>query len=146
MHFGAALLRSVAACAVAGGVGFVSAPARSADLPVKASLLTGCVQAVDGINGKVSAFGGSFAHDGLFGGAGSLSVPLGCEFGAQIDGSAASFDGRFLDTIAGHLFWRNPAKGLIGVYGSYTYWDQIGGVHANHFGPEGELYYGQWTL
>jgi hypothetical protein len=146
MHCGDVFWRSIIAGAVIGGAGLLAAPARSADLPVKAPALTGCVQAVDGINGKVTAFGGSFAHDGLFGGAGSLSAPLGCEFGAQIDGSAASFDGRFLGTVAGHLFWRNPAKGLLGVYGSYTHWDQIGGVHANHIGPEGELYYGRWTL
>jgi hypothetical protein len=106
----------------------------------------GCVQAVDGINGKVSGVGGSVDHNGLYGGAASLSVPLGCEWGVQIDGSAASFEGRFLGTIAGHLFWRDPAKGLLGIYGNYSHWDQAGGVRADHIGPEAEWYVGRWTL
>ena len=38
-------------------------------------------------------------------------MPLGCEFGAQIDLNGGSFDGRFIGTVAGHLFWRNPAQG-----------------------------------
>jgi hypothetical protein len=142
----AGMLRSVVACAVVGGIGLFVAPAYSADLPVKAPTRVGCAQAVDGVNGKVSGFGGSFANDSLYGGMGSLSVPLACEFGAQLDASAASFDSRFLGTIGGHLFWRDPAKGLIGVYGSYTYWDQAGGVRAGHVGPEAEWYLGRWTL
>ena len=133
--------------AVVAGASLVSGAANSADLPVKAPLQpAGCAQAVDGINGKVSGFGGSYFKDTIYGGAGSVSLPLGCEFGAQIDGSAASLDNRFLGTIAGHLFWRDPSKGLLGVYSSYTNWKQFGGVHANHIGPEGELYYGRWTL
>ena len=44
------------------------------------------------------------------------------------------------------MFWRNPAQGLIGAYGDFTDWDRFGGVHAGHAGPEGELYYGQWTV
>jgi hypothetical protein len=139
------LLRAVTAFAVIGGVSFVSIAAFSADMPTKAPPV-GCIQAVDGINGKVAGLGGSFADKGIYGGLGSFSMPLGCEFGVQIDGSAGSFDSRFLGSAAGHLFWRDPAKGLLGVYGSYTFWDQAGGVRANHIGPEGELYYGRWTL
>ena len=146
MRCDAVFWRSIVAGAVVGGVGFLSAPARSADLPTKAPARAGCVQAVDGVNGKVAGFGGSFANHGIYGGMGSLTLPLGCEFGVQIDGTAASFDGRFLGSIGGHLFWRDPSKGLLGAYGSYTFWDQAGGVRANHIGPEGELYYGRWTL
>ena len=140
------MLRSLVACAAVGGLGLFAAPAWSADLPVKAPPRAGCVQAVDGINGKVSALGGSFSNNSLYGGMGSLSVPLACEFGVQLDASAASFDSRFLGTVGGHLFWRDPSKGLIGVYGSYTYWDQAGGVRAAHVGPEAEWYLGRWTL
>jgi hypothetical protein len=143
MRWGVALFSSAVAVAAAG---LFSVPALSADLPTKAPAMAGCVQAVDGINGKLAGYGGSSADKGLYGGSGAVAIPLGCEFGAQIDGSAASFDRRFLGTIAGHLFWRNPTKGLIGLYGSYTDWDQAGGVHANHVGGEGEYYFGQWTL
>lgn len=143
MRFDKVLLCSAVVFAAAG---LISAPARSADLPTKALAMTGCAQAVDGLNGKLAGYGGSLENKGLYGGSGSLALPLACEFGAQVDGSGASFDSRFLGTVAGHLFWRNPAKGLLGIYGSYTSWDQAGGVHASHIGGEGEYYFGQWTL
>ena len=95
---------------------------------------------------KLAGLGGSYSNEGIYGGLGSIAMPLGCEFGVQIDGSAGSFDNRFLGSTAGHLFWRDPTKALLGVYGSYTYWDQVGGVRANHVGPEAELYMGRWTL
>jgi hypothetical protein len=141
-----ALLRSVAACMIFAGVSLASGAARSADLPVKAPAMSGCVQAVDGVNGKLAGLGGSFADHSLGGALGSLSMPLGCEWGFQLDATAASFDGRFLGAGAGHLFWRDPAKALFGVYGSYTYWDQVGGVRIGHVGPEAEWYLGRWTL
>ena len=103
-------------------------------------------RAVDGINGKVEALGGSYATKGLYGTLGSLSLPLGDQFGVQIDGAAGSFDSRFIGMGGAHLFWRNPQQGLIGVYGDYTRWDQYGGVHYSHIGPEGEAYLGRWTL
>jgi hypothetical protein len=140
------LLHIVAAFAVIGAMSLISGAAFSADMSTKAPASAGCVQAVDGINGKVAGWGGSFNNKSIYGGSGGLSLPLGCQFGAQIDGTAASFDGRFLGSIGGHLFWRDPAKGLLGLYGSYTFWDQVGGVRANHIGPEGEWYYGRWTL
>lgn len=123
----------------------VSGAARSADMPTKAPH-AGCVQAVDGINGKVAGLGGSFANKGVYGALGSVSLPLGCEFGVQIDALGGSFDKRFLGAGAGHLFWRDPAKALLGAYGSYTYWNQVGGVRIGHVGPEAEMYLGRWTL
>src|SRR5665213_3832287 len=141
-------LRSCVAYAVLLGIGSIPGVTYGADvLPVKAPQQAGCAQAVDGINGKVSTLGGSFANNGVYGGMGSLGLPLGCELGAQIDGTAASFDKRFLGSIAGHIFWRDPAKALVGLYGSYTYWNSnVGGVNSNHIGPEGEVYMGRWTL
>ncbi len=44
------------------------------------------------------------------------------------------------------IFWRDPARGLIGLYGSYSAWDKYGGVHATHLAAEGEAYWGRWTL
>ncbi len=51
--------------------------------------------AVDGINGKVTGFGGGANHtSGLYGGVGSLSLPLAQRYGLQIDGGIiGSFDG-----------------------------------------------------
>jgi hypothetical protein len=103
-------------------------------------------RAVDGINGKVEGFGGSYATKGLYGAAGSLSAPLADKFGVQLDAGAGSFANRFIGALGGHLFWRDPRKGLIGLYGDYTRWDQYGGVHVGHFGVEGEAYLGRWSL
>lgn len=120
----------------------------AADMATKAppSSSANCVQAVDGVNGKIGGFGGSAANHSYAGSEGSVSLPLGCEFGAQIDGLASSFDNRFLAGAAAHLFMRNPAQGLLGVYGDYLNWDQFGGVRVGHIGGEGELYNGQWTV
>ena len=103
-------------------------------------------RAVDGVNGKVEGFGGAYATKGLYGGAGSLSVPLTDSYGLQIDGAAGSFSNRFIGSIGGHLFWRDPSRGLVGLYGDYAHWDEYGGVHVSHVGGEGEAYFGRWTL
>ncbi len=102
--------------------------------------------AVDGINGKIDGFGGSFASKGIAGAKGSLSVPIGGQFGLQIDGAAGTFDSKSFGAIAGHLFWRNPAQGLIGLYVNHTYWNQFGGARVSQAAVEGEYYWGQWSL
>ncbi len=103
-------------------------------------------QAVDGINAKAEAFGGGYATKSLVGAAGSLSVPLASQFGAQLDAGGGEFANRFIGALGGHLFWRDPRQGLLGVYGDYTHWDQSGGVHVGHVGLEGEAYLQRWTL
>lgn len=103
-------------------------------------------RAVDGVNGKIEGLGGGYATKGLYGTLGSLSLPLGDQFGVQFDGAAGGFANRFIGMGGAHLFWRNPQQGLVGVYGDYTHWDQYGGVHSSHIGPEAEAYLGRWTL
>src|ERR1700757_2289684 len=50
--------------------------------------------AVDGINGKIAAFGGGADHsNGFYGTAGSLAFPIAQQWGAQIDGGVGSLDG-----------------------------------------------------
>jgi hypothetical protein len=103
--------------------------------------------AVDGVNGTGAILGGGDDTKGLFAGAGSLAVPLGGQYGAELDGVAGSFDGRFLGGGAGHLFWRNPTQGLLGAYGDGVHFETpIGGVGVGHVGGEGEAYVGQWTF
>lgn len=128
------------------GIAFLPSTARSADMATKASPSPSCAQAVDGINGKLGGYGGSFGNKTYYEAEGALAVPLGCEFGAQIDLNGGSFDGRFIGTVAGHMFWRNPAQGLLGAYGDFTKWDEFGGVRAGHVGPEAEGYFGRWTV
>jgi len=128
------------------GLACLPGAARSADMATKAPPSPGCTQAVDGLNGKLGGFGGSFDNKTYYEGEGVLAVPLGCEFGAEVDLNGGSFDGRFIGTVAGHMFWRNPAQGLLGVYGDFTKWDEFGGVRAGHVGPEAEGYFGRWTV
>jgi len=104
--------------------------------------------AVDGFNGKIAGFGGGADHiKGLYGGNGSLSMPLAQQWGAQIDGGIGSLDGSGWSHGAGHVFWRDPSIGLVGAYGSYTHWNGIGvltipriGVNVSRFAAEGEHY------
>jgi hypothetical protein len=102
--------------------------------------------AVDGINAKIEGIGGSLANHGIYGSKGAISIPLGGSWGAQIDGTAGSFDQRFFGSIAGHLFWRNPQQGLLGIYANYTHLDEFGGAHVTQFAGEGEYYWNRWTL
>ena len=102
--------------------------------------------AVDGINGKVDAFGGTYAHKTLYGTQGAVSIPLQGHYGAQIEGTVGSYDGKTIGAVAGHLFWRDPTKALLGLYVSHSRWDVFDGVHANHVAVEGEYYVGRWTL
>ena len=132
-----------------GGVFLSTLPAGAADIPAKvlADAYQTQAPAVDGFNSKIDSFGGSEANQGIYGTRGSFSFPLGHQFGAQFDGSANSFDGRFLGNVGGHLFWRNPAQGLVGISSDYTHWDsQVGGVNVARLAAEGEYYLGRWTL
>jgi hypothetical protein len=110
--------------------------------------------AVDGINGKIDAYGGGASHaSGLYGGNGSLSLPLAQQYGLQIDAGAGSFNNSGTARAGGHLFWRDPSIGLIGAYGSYARWNGVGGaflprsaVGIGRFAAEAEYYWSRWTF
>ena len=114
----------------------------------------GSLPAVSGLNGKVSVFGGSQdgggKSGGMFGVAGSLWVPMGFAYGLQVDGMAGSGHGAAFYGIGGHLFWRDPAKGLVGLYSSYLHWDFTNGATTGFdigkFGVEGAAYLGRFSL
>lgn len=146
------------------GAGLVSTTAFAADLPSRkmepAPVLTQ-LPAVDGINAKLEAFGGlsqRLSQDpfapfftrnqwrpaaGLLG---SVSFPLGHSFGLQLDGMAATSGNAFNGALGAHAFWRDPAKGLFGVYGSVNYIGRAGGLTVGRVGPEAEIYLGRVTL
>ncbi len=109
--------------------------------------------AVDSFNAKVEGFGGGIngpANNGKlgsqWGAVGAFSLPLGSFAGVQIDYLASSYNGRFLGGAGAHLFWRNPSKGLVGVYGSITHFDRNGGLTAQRFGLEGAAYLGRISI
>jgi Chaperone of endosialidase len=146
MRLRARLLSSTMWSGFVGGLLLAAGPAAAADIVVKAPQYEAFAPAVDGSNGKIEGFGGSFANKTIYGAKGAFSVPLGIQFGLQIDGAAGSFDDRGFGSIGGHLFWRNPAQGLIGIYANHTHWDRFGGVHVTQIAGEGELYVGRWSL
>ena len=90
---------------------------------------------------------------------GAVSLPLGSQFGLQIDAGAlhgsadanspAGSQGLDMEAygLGGHLFWRDPGTGLLGVYAHQTEYD-IEGVDITHrrFGVSGEAYLGNVTL
>jgi hypothetical protein len=102
--------------------------------------------AVDAVNWKVDGFGGSVAGKGVGGVNGSVTLPLEGQYGAQFDGTIGSLDGNAFAAGAGHLFWRDPSRALVGLYVSETYWDRYGGISVAHVAGEGEVYWGRFTL
>lgn len=122
----------------------MAVPGVAADLfetaPSKNSL-----PAVSDINGKIAAGFGSLDDDALAFGAGSLTIPVGQSFGFQVDtlGGTVGGDGAF--GVAGHGFWRDPATGLVGLYGSYLHYEGTSRDVA-HVGVEGEAYFGRLAL
>ncbi|HEY7248395.1 MAG TPA: tail fiber domain-containing protein [Xanthobacteraceae bacterium] len=126
------------------GPAFLSGSANAVDYSaLRAPLIA---PAVDGINSKIEGYGGAIANRSLYGVDGAIGIPLGGQWGAQIDGKGGNLDHRAFGAIAGHLFWRNPSLGLLGVYASYTDWDQFGGVHVSQIGGEAGYYWGRFTL
>jgi hypothetical protein len=110
----------------------------------------GCTPAVSAFNGKLE--GGAGYSDSDFDGVdgdvaweagGSLSFPLGCMLGLQLDAGASE---RYENTQWGgiaHLFTRDPESYLLGVTGGV-----IDGDDATLYpvGPEVELYLGNFSL
>lgn len=112
--------------------------------PVRAE---GPAPAVSAVNGKISGEAGMTGVNGESSGVGaakgSITTPLGHAFGLQLDGVAGtSFNAPFGGGTA-HLFWRDPAIGLLGPVVSIA-----GGssVRLGWYGAEAELYAGIFTF
>lgn len=131
--------------ALIGGLG-LSTASFAADLYIEGEpAMPSVLPAVSGVNGKISVEGGLFDEEGFGALSGSISLPLGQSFGVQIDGTVGTFDEEFFGSAGGHLFWRDPAYGLLGLYGSFTALDGIDG-EVSRIGVEGEYYWNQLTL
>lgn len=111
-----------------------------------ADIEPGCVQAVSGINGKLEAAGGyieDLDEGERFHGVGTLSLPLGCLFGAQLDIGGGDLDGTEFYGVGGHVFMRDPESYLIGIHAQYI---DLDGFDIFRIGPEAEFYFGSFTL
>jgi hypothetical protein len=141
------LLRAIMLAGLVGGLLLSAREPRAADGSATAPFANlAPAPAVDGVNAKVDGFGGSIGNRSLYGSQGAVSIPLGGQYGAQLDGMVGVWTGRTFENIAPHLFWRDPARGLLGFYSSHTWWDQFGGVYVGQVAGEGEWYSGPLTL
>ncbi len=117
--------------------------------------------AVSATNAKAGAFLGTIDNDFTVGGTGSIAFPLSGPWGGQVDGMLGTAGGGTFYGVGGHLFWRDPAKGLIGATASYVGWDgatttigdgaatpfaDIAGASVGKLGLEAEAYLGRVSL
>ncbi|HEY3760505.1 MAG TPA: hypothetical protein VGN23_02040 [Verrucomicrobiae bacterium] len=100
-------------------------------------------KAVSEINGKLTYAGGLM--DGFAGQNfdGSVTIPIMHQFGFQADGLYSRISNLSFDGGAGHLFWRDPQIGLLGITGGYLYRE---GVDTYQVGVEGEYYWRRFTF
>ena len=115
---------------------------------VAADIDSGCVPAVSGVTGKLEASGGysdsdSTTKEGRFLGTGTLSMPIGCLLGLQLDVGGGTFGKADYGGIGGHLFIRDPSSYLLGVHAQYIDFD---GNDVARIDGEFELYADQFTL
>jgi hypothetical protein len=103
--------------------------------------------AVSGLNGKVSVEGGSIGTGARQSATaiaqGSITAPLGHSFGLQVDGAASTAFDSFFGSGGAHLFWRDPAIGLIGPMASFG---GGAGTQSGLYGGEADLYAGVFTV
>jgi hypothetical protein len=140
-----------------------SVAALTAAVPLAA--FAGSLPAVSAPNGKIGAFAGSVGDDFTLGATGSLAIPLAQQWGAQVDGMVGSADSASFYGIGGHLFWRDPARGLLGFTASWVGWDKaetitlpfrqydevaqiqdVSGAEVGKVGVEGAAYLGRISL
>jgi hypothetical protein len=131
---------------VIAGACFPPLPVLAADLVAKEPPIPIFAPAVDGVNSKSDVFGGSFGHQSFYGGRTSITAPLGGRWGAQLDLTGGSLGGDTFLSVAGHMFWRDPSRGLLGLYIDHTNWNGLGGVNVTQIAPEFEVYWHRWTL
>lgn len=99
--------------------------------------------AVSQINGKASYSGGSMDSFEAQNFDGSISLPVGEQFGLQGDALYSRISDVDFFGGAGHFFWRDPAVGLFGIAGGGLHRD---GVDTFQAGVEGAYYLGQFTF
>ena len=102
--------------------------------------------AVSGVNGKMDYSGGEMNSSAGHNISGSISLPVSHQFGFQADALYSRISEVNFYGGAGHLFWRDPDYGLLGLTGGYLYRDSMDSVATFQSGVEGELYWHRFTL
>lgn len=102
--------------------------------------------AVSAVNGKIDYAGGNMnSSEGNNFGA-SISLPVSHQFGFQADALYSRISDLNFYGGAGHLFWRDPEIGLLGLTGGYLHRDGTDTINTFQAGAEGELYYKCFTF
>ncbi|MFM2169742.1 MAG: hypothetical protein RIS79_4113 [Verrucomicrobiota bacterium] len=99
--------------------------------------------AVSGLNGKVDSFYGAVNRSYIRGTNAALSLPVGQNYGLQLDGLYARGFETDIYGYGAHFFRRDPSKYLLGL--------AAGAIQSTDFndvlvGVEGELYFKHFTL
>ncbi|MEQ1755687.1 MAG: hypothetical protein ABL973_16320 [Micropepsaceae bacterium] len=134
----AAVLRSIKRhwkpAAIATVLGFGAATTAAAQDP-----------AVSAPNLKVVAEAGDTSSDSSWVIGGGLTLPVGQQWGLQIEGGAAGVGDDNIYGTAAHLFTRNPDSYLLGLFAAYASEDTFG-LEATRVGAEAEIYLNQISL
>ena len=118
-----AVLMATTAAATLSATGFVAAQDA---YPVSGDQFGYGKRAVAETSFNLEMFGGGDENGGTFGGAPSLTIPLGDKLGLQVDGVAGvTADEAGFAGGAAQLFYRDPQKGLIGVAGGGYYVESV---------------------
>ena len=145
-----------------------AAVSSASSLPMITSITSNTKPAVDGLNGELCVYGGTGMGNaisttpitglaisreetgnhfqGIGGVMGVITAPIGHDFDFQLDLGSGAFKKAGQRSATGHIFWRNPDQGLIGIYGSGQYWAGKGDRSNWNIGPELEKYFEQFTL
>lgn len=126
-------------------VGLIAQPLSAADLEYTPPL-PGPKPAVSELNSKFDVrWNNMFGVDSVAA-VGSVSIPLSFSWGAQFDGMIGSIDGDLAAGGGAHLFWRDPDKALVGLYGEYAHASADGAGDQTRVALETEFYFDQFIL
>jgi len=124
-------------------VALIQSPVLAAELSPITSGNCAVSQANGKIDGGAGHYKGESGKSALFQGTASLSVPLNCLFGFQLDAAVGSLDNKTTGGGAAHVFMRDPTSYLLGAYGEYS---AVGKNDIWRFGAEAEYYLDKVTL
>lgn len=102
--------------------------------------------AVSEVNGKVDYAGGNMNSSEGHNFSASITLPVSHQFGFQADGLYSRISDLNFYGGAGHLFWRDPGIGLLGLTGGYLYRDGFDRINTFQAGAEGQVYYKAFTF
>ncbi|MFZ2870060.1 hypothetical protein [Zavarzinia sp.] len=118
-----AVLFATSALAVLAAAGFGAAQDA---IPVSEDQFGYGSRAVAETSFNVDLFGGGDENGGTYGGAPTITIPLGDKMGLQVDGIAgATADESFFAGGAAQLFYRDPQQFLVGVAGGGYFVDSV---------------------